>query len=66
MNWDRVQGNWKQFSGKVKEKWGQLSDDDLTQINGNREQLEGKIQARYGTAKDQVKKDVDNWVNGLQ
>ena len=66
MNWDRVQGNWKQFSGKVKEKWGQLTDDDLTQINGNREQLEGKIQARYGTAKEQVKKDVDTWVNGLQ
>ena len=42
MNWDRVQGNWKQFSGKVKEKWGQLTDDDLTQINGNREQLEGR------------------------
>jgi uncharacterized protein YjbJ (UPF0337 family) len=42
-----------------------LAVDDLTQINGNREQLEGKIQARYGTAKDQVKKDVDNWVNNL-
>ena len=40
---DRVQGDWKQFSGKVKEKWGQLTDDDLAQINGNREQLEGKI-----------------------
>ena len=66
MNWDRVQGNWKQFSGKVKEKWGQLTDDDLTQINGNREQLEGKIQARYGYAKDKVKSDVDTWVNGLQ
>ena len=46
MNWDRVQGNWKQFSGKVKEKWGDLTDDDLTQINGNREQLEGRLQAR--------------------
>ena len=66
MNWDRVQGNWKQFSGKVKEKWGQLTDDDLTQINGNREQLEGKIQARYGYAKDQVKKDVDTWLNSQQ
>jgi uncharacterized protein YjbJ (UPF0337 family) len=66
MNWDRVQGNWKQFSGKVKEKWGQLTDDDLTQINGNREQLEGKIQARYGSAKDQVKKDVDAWLNNQQ
>ena len=66
MNWDSVQGNWKQFSGKVKEKWGQLTDDDLTQINGNREQLEGKIQARYGHAKDQVKKDVDSWLNNQQ
>jgi uncharacterized protein YjbJ (UPF0337 family) len=65
MNWDRVAGNWKQFSGKVKEKWGDLTDDDLTQINGNREQLEGKIQARYGYAKDQVKKEVDDWANTL-
>ena len=66
MNWDRVQGNWKQFSGKVKEKWGQLTDDDLTQIDGNREQLEGKIQTRYGHAEDQVKKDVDTWLNNQQ
>jgi uncharacterized protein YjbJ (UPF0337 family) len=47
----------------VKEQWGKLTDDDLTQINGNREQLEGKIQARYGYAKDQVKKDVDDWIS---
>jgi uncharacterized protein YjbJ (UPF0337 family) len=66
MNWDRVQGDWKQFSGKVKEKWGQLTDDDLAQINGNRDQLEGKIQSRYGLAKDKVKGDVDSWVNGLK
>ena len=66
MNWDRVQGDWKQFSGKVKEKWGQLTDDDLAQINGNREQLEGTIQSRYGLAKDKVKGDVDTWVNGLK
>ena len=65
MNWDRVQGDWKQFTGKVKEKWGKLTDDDLTVINGNREQLEGKIQARYGQAKDQTKKDIDAWLNSL-
>jgi uncharacterized protein YjbJ (UPF0337 family) len=65
MNWDRIEGNWKQITGKVKEKWGKLTDDDLTQINGNREQLEGKIQARYGYAKDQVKKDVDDWANRM-
>jgi uncharacterized protein YjbJ (UPF0337 family) len=49
----------------VKEKWGKLTDDDLTQINGNREQLEGKIQARYGHAKDQVQKDVDDWLSRM-
>ena len=43
MNWDRVQGDWKQFTGKVKQQWGQLTDNDLTQIDGSREQLEGKI-----------------------
>jgi uncharacterized protein YjbJ (UPF0337 family) len=66
MNWDRVEGNWKQFSGKVKEKWGQLTDDDLTTIAGKRDQLEGKIQERYGIGKDQVKKDVDDFLNRVQ
>jgi uncharacterized protein YjbJ (UPF0337 family) len=49
--------------GKVKEKWGNLTDDDLTAINGRRDQLEGKIQERYGFAKDQFRKDVDDWYN---
>ena len=44
MDWDRVQGSWKQLTGRVKEKWGKLTDDDLTAINGRRDQLEGKIQ----------------------
>jgi uncharacterized protein YjbJ (UPF0337 family) len=61
MDWNRVEGNWKQVKGKIKEKWGNLTDDDLTAINGKRDQLEGKIQERYGIAKDQVKKDVDDW-----
>ena len=65
MNCDRVQGNWKQVTGKVKEQWGKLTDDDITAINGNREQLEGKIQARYGYTKDQVKTEVDNWFGKL-
>jgi uncharacterized protein YjbJ (UPF0337 family) len=65
MNWDRIEGNWKQFSGKVKEKWGQLTDDDLTRINGNREQLEGILQERYGYAKDKVKTEIDKWSDTL-
>jgi uncharacterized protein YjbJ (UPF0337 family) len=65
MNWDRIEGNWKQFTGKAKERWGKLTDDDITQINGDREQLEGIIQARYGYAKDQIKKEVDDWADRL-
>jgi uncharacterized protein YjbJ (UPF0337 family) len=65
MNWDRIEGNWKQLTGKVKEKWGQLTDDDLTQINGNREQLEGILQERYGYAKDRAKSEIDQWTNTL-
>jgi uncharacterized protein YjbJ (UPF0337 family) len=62
MDWNRVEGNWKQVKGKVKEKWGQLTDDDLDRVNGKRDQLEGKIQERYGIAKDMVRKDVDDWL----
>jgi uncharacterized protein YjbJ (UPF0337 family) len=65
MNWDRIEGNWKQFSGKVREQWGKLTDDEVAQINGSREQLEGIIQARYGYAMEQVKKDVDAWLGRL-
>ncbi|HEY8070704.1 MAG TPA: CsbD family protein, partial [Methylocystis sp.] len=51
MNWDFVQGNWKQVSGKVKQQWGKLTDDDLAKIAGKREELEGKLQERYGLSK---------------
>ncbi len=62
MDWNRIEGNWKQAQGRIKEKWGKLTDDDLTMINGQREQLEGIIQKRYGLAKDMVCKDVDDWL----
>ena len=54
MNWDRIQGNWKQVVGKAKAQWGKLTDDDLDVVAGRREQLAGKIQERYGIAKDDV------------
>ena len=65
MNWDRVGGNWKQFTGKVKEKWGKLTDDDVDVINGKQDQLVGRIQERYGVAKDEAEKQVKTWVGGL-
>jgi len=61
MNWDRIGGNWKQFKGKAKEKWGDLTDDDLDKVGGKRDQLVGKIQERYGIAKDKAEKQVDEW-----
>ena len=51
MNWDRIEGNWKQAKGKVKEQWGKLTDDDIALVNGERDQLAGKIQERYGIGK---------------
>lgn len=61
MNKDEISGNWKQFKGKAKEKWGKLTDDDMTVIEGKRDQLVGKIQERYGYAKDQAEKEVGDW-----
>ena len=63
MNTDVLKGNWKQFRGEVKRKWGQLTDDDLDQIEGQREKLVGKVQERYGKARDQAMKDVDAFLD---
>ena len=61
MNKDQVEGNWKQLSGKVKEKWGKLTDDDLTQIAGKKDQLVGRIQERYGIKKEEAQKQLDEF-----
>jgi uncharacterized protein YjbJ (UPF0337 family) len=61
MNSDQFEGKWKQLSGKVKEKWGKLTDDDLAAINGKRDQLVGKLQERYGMAKEQAEKQLDEF-----
>lgn len=58
MNWDTIEGNWKQAKGKVRERWGKLTDDDMTVINGKRDQAVGRIQERYGIAKDEAEKQV--------
>ena len=61
MNKDTVEGNWKQFKGKVKEQWGKLTDDDFDVIAGKRDQLLGRIQQRHGLAKDEAEKQVKDW-----
>ncbi|MGB3243471.1 MAG: CsbD family protein [Sulfitobacter sp.] len=62
MNWDTIEGNWKQMTGAVKAQWGELTDDEVQEAQGNRDKLVGKIQERYGIAKDEAEKQVDEFV----
>jgi uncharacterized protein YjbJ (UPF0337 family) len=58
MNKDTIEGNWKEFKGKIQEKWGKLTDDRLDVIEGKRDQLAGEIQQAYGISKEQAEKQV--------
>ncbi len=61
MNWDRIEGNWKQAKGKVQQQWGKLTNDDLDVVAGKRTELSGKLQERYGIAKDEAERQIDDW-----
>lgn len=61
MNWDIIQGKWKQLKGSAKEKWGELTNDELDQIDGNKDQLAGKLQEKYGWTKDEADKQIDEY-----
>ena len=65
MNSDTIAGNWKQLKGKVKEQWGDLTDDDLTVIEGKREILSGPIQERYGYTREEAERRVKEWERTL-
>ena len=62
MNWDRIEGNWKQLAGSVKTKWGKLTDDDLAVVEGQRDKLAGKIQERYGIAREVAHREIEDWM----
>jgi len=66
MNWDRVEGNWRQLKGMFKEHWGQLTDDQLDIIAGKRERLIGVLQESYGIAKDEAERRVKEWEKSEQ
>ena len=63
MNWEQIKGSWNQVKGQVKEKWGDLTDDELTQVAGKRDQLLGVLQRKYGYAKEQAEKEVKEFEN---
>ena len=61
MNWDRIEGNWKQIKGKAHQQWGKLTDDQLEEIRGDREMLTGKVQELYGITKEEAEKQVEKF-----
>ena len=61
MNSDQLEGQWKQMKGKMKEKWGKLTDSDWDQIAGKRDQLLGKLQERYGYSREKAESEYDEW-----
>jgi len=63
MNWSTVQGNWKEAKGKVKSKWGRLTDDDLMQVEGNKDRLLGVIQQKYGLARDKAEAQLEEFLS---
>jgi uncharacterized protein YjbJ (UPF0337 family) len=66
MNWDRVEGNWKQISGQARQKWAKLTDSDWEAVKGRRQELVGRIQERYGIAKDEADRQADEWAQALK
>ena len=65
MNEDQVKGNWKQFKGRIKERWGKLTDDDLDIIEGRTDQLVGKLQERYGIARQEAEKQYKEFIDSF-
>ena len=61
MDWNRIEGNWKQFGGRVKEKWGKLTDDDWETVAGKKDQLLGKLQERYGYSREEAERDYSDF-----
>ena len=65
MNWDQIEGNWKQFKGQVRERWGLFTDDDLDVIRGKREQIIGKLQERYGIAREEAERQLGDFLDSF-
>jgi uncharacterized protein YjbJ (UPF0337 family) len=63
MNEDTLKGQWMQLKGKVRERWGKLTNDDLDMVQGRSEQLVGRVQERYGIAKDEAERQVRSWLD---
>jgi len=66
MNWDQIEGQWKQLGSQLKSKWAKLTDDDVKNLSAKKDELVGKIQERYGVLKDEAEKQVDQWIKDIK
>ena len=62
MNWDQIEGNWKEFKGKAQNQWGKLTDDEVDRVAGRRTELAGLIQQKYGKTREEAEKEIDTWM----
>lgn len=65
MNWDQIEGKWDQYKGSARERWGELTDNEVQEARGKREKLVGLIQERYGKAKEDAEREVSEWQNEM-
>ena len=65
MNWDQISGHWKQMKGKIKEKWGDLTDDEIDVAAGERDRLAVDL-AKYGVGREEAERQVDEWAKDLK
>lgn len=61
MNWDQIEGNWKEAKGRIQQQWGELTNDDVDTIKGKRMELVGKLQSRYGYARERAEEEVEKF-----
>ncbi len=65
MNWDQIEGHWKQLKGRAQAKWGELTDDELDRANGRKNELAGLVQEKYGKSREAAEREVDSWSRDL-
>ncbi len=65
MNWEQVQGHWKLLKGTVKQKWGDLTEEEIDIVEGKREELIGQLEVKYGYTKEKAAAEVDTWAENL-
>ena len=65
MNWDQIEGKWKELKGRARSSWGELTDVELDQVGGRKDELVGRIQQRYGVEREEAERQVNDWAGKL-